>query len=139
MTRNKIIIVTFIFMNELLVCTRQMSRRLYVRNLVWSPNRPKKYWLYQIRIVDQKSIDFAYSNGKSIMIFSISKEIYLTGMHMLKIFLSEKEMWNMCGCTIFPCYGFYPTGLFLNKVLKRQQKHTQIIDTWRIIISLSQI
>ena len=123
------LLVTFIDTYELLVCTRRISRRLYVRNLVWNPNRPRKYCLYQIRIVDQKSIDLEYSDGKSIMMFSISKrdlsdwnaypeDIAFRRRNVKSVWLYSFSSWWFLSHWGFPWQGF-----------NEATKNTQMIDT----------
>ena len=131
MTRKKVIIVTFIVTNELFVCMRRKSRRLYVRSLVWSPNRPRKYCLYQIRIVDQKSIDLEYSNGKSITIFSISKGDFSDWNAYPEDIAFRRRNVKYVWLYSFPSSWLLSHWVFSWQGFNEATKNTQKIDTQR--------
>ena len=57
------------------------------------------------------------------------KYIYLIGMHTLKILLSGEEMWNICGCTLFPYHGFLSHCIFPWQSFNEATKSTHMIDT----------
>ena len=53
--------------------------------------------------------------------------------YILKMMLPGGEYDDVRGCTLFPYHGFYPTGFFHDKVLMRQQEHTNDIHPKRVL------